>query len=377
MLDLTRVAAGPFATMVLSDLGAEVVKVEQPRGGDDARRMGKIVDGFSGLFVGMNRGKRSIAVDLRAPESRHFVEDLVGWADVLVENFRFGVTDRLGVDYDSVRKINGRLIYVSISGFGTHVDRPDRPAYDIIGQAMSGIMHITGESDRGPSKCGAPIGDLTAGLWAVIGTLAALHDREQTGEGQKVDTSLIGASLSFLTGYVPDRAVGGEYARVGGRHHHLAPYQAFAGSDGRYFIVAAATDSFWRAMLGAAGRADLLDDPRFAEIQTRIDHRDELADLLQAEVFSTRPAVAWVAELDAAGVPTSMVNDLDEVAHGPVFRDGGFVEDLDQPGIGKLPMIRTPLEFSRTPARIAGPAPALGSDTDKIRELLRRPVSRA
>lgn len=356
VLDLTRIAAGPFATMVLADLGAEVLKVERPGTGDDIRRMGTPVGNrASGLYIGLNRNKHSVALDLAAAEQRETVERLIGWADIIAENFRPGVAERLGIDYESARRINPRIIYLSISGFGPGAD-PGRPSFDLLGQALSGVMHITGEPDRGPSKCGAPISDLGAGTWGALGCLAALYHRAVTGEGQRVETSVLGATLTYLASYLSDHAVGGDYGRWGSRHSHQAPYQAFQGSDGRYFVLAAAGENFWRPTMTAIGLEELIDDPRFVTSAERTERRDELSDLLE-EHFATKPAEVWIGELQRRGVPVSPVNTLEDVVADEEPRRSGYIVDVDQPQIGPVPVVMTPLAFSSSHVGIRRCAP--------------------
>lgn len=370
VLDLTRIAAGPFATMVLADLGAEVLKVERPGSGDDIRQMGKPVGhGASGLFIGLNRNKRSVALDLAAAEQRETMERLFRWADIIAENFRPGVAERLGVDYESVRRINPRIIYLSISGFGPGGDA-NRPSFDLLGQALSGVMHITGEPDRGPAKCGAPISDLGAGTWGALGCLAALYHREATGKGQRVETSVLGATLTYLASYLSDHAVGGDYARWGSRHSHQAPYQAFQGSDGRYFVLAAAGENFWRPTLAAIGLEELVEDPRFATSVARTERRDELSELLEKH-FATKPAAVWIADLQQHGVPVSPVNSLADVVADEEFRRSGYIVDVDQPQIGRVPVVMTPLAFSDAHVGIRRHAPTdLTPGQDMLETLL-------
>lgn len=357
VLDLTRIAAGPFATMVLADLGADVLKVERPGAGDDIRGMGTPVpEGASGLFIGLNRNKRSVALDLAAPDQRPTVERLIGWADIIAENFRPGVAERLGVDYESARQINKQIIYLSISGFGPGADDPGRPSFDLLGQALTGVMDITGEPDRGPAKCGAPIADLGAGTWGALGCLAALYHRAATGEGQRVETSVVGATLTYLASYLSDHAVGGAYARWGSRHSHQVPYQAFQGSDGRYFVVAVAGEHFWRPTMTAIGLTGLIDDPRFATSAARTEHRDELSELI-GELLATKPADVWIRELRCQGVPVSPVNSLADVVGDAELRRSRYIVDVDQPNVGRVPVVMTPLAFSGTHVGIRRPAP--------------------
>lgn len=359
VLDLTRVAAGPFATMLLGDMGADVIKVERPGRGDDTRHMDiSFRGGESGYYLGLNKNKRSIALDLQSPEGLETVKWLVRRCDVVVENFRPGVADRLGLGYEAMRAVRSDIVYCSISGFGDRGPLRDKIAYDIIGQAMSGIMAITGQPDRPPSKCGAPIADLSSGAFAALGIVAALLHRAETGEGQHVGTSLLGATASLLSSYVTSHALGTPFHRVGSAHNTLAPYQAFAGSDGKYFILAVGNDSFWGKAARAIGVEELVDDPRYATNAERTKRRDELAALLQ-EVFDRRPAAEWLALLEAAGVPVGPIYELDEMVAEPQMRENGYIVDVEHPTDGSLPMLMAPLTFSRTPVSVRMPPPKL------------------
>jgi crotonobetainyl-CoA:carnitine CoA-transferase CaiB-like acyl-CoA transferase len=369
VLDLSRIAAGPYAASVLSDLGAEVIKVERPETGDDVRHDGAFVGGESGIFLGVNRGKRSITLDLKSPADRPLLDGLVRWADVVIENFRPGVADRLGLSYDDLKRVNSRIIYVSSSGFGRKSEKPNRPAYDMVAQGVTGVMHITGEPDRAPSKIGPPIADLSAGMWMVTGCLAALYHRAMTGEGQRVDTSLVGSALTHLSVYLTAHWSGVNVERDGSRHTHLAPMQAFSGSDDQYFIVAAGNDRLFERLTAVLELPELATDPRFRTGNLRVEHRYALGDLLQ-EVFSREPAAHWIATLEEGGVPVSIVQTLDQVIDDSDFRRNGYIREMEHPTAGKVPVVMTPLEFSRTPVGIRRPAPLLNQHDDEVRRLI-------
>lgn len=371
VLDLSRVASGPYCTLILANLGATVIKVEHPDGGDDSRHMDvSIHKGNSGYYLGLNNNKRSIALDLKSKEGRDSVHALAGWADVLVENFRPGVIERLGFGYEAMSRINPRMVYCSISAFGSKGPLRDRVGYDIVAQALSGIMDITGDPDRPPAKCGAPIADISTGGMAAIGILAALYHRAVTGEGQKVETTLIGGALSLLSSYVPGKAMGTQFKRVGSAHNTLAPYQAFLGSDDRYFIVAVGNDAFWRKMIAAIGADDLGKDPAYETNPDRSRRRAELAEKLQV-IFKARPARQWVEVLTKGGVPASEINSLDDVIAEPHFREIGLVVDVAHPDLGPIPTVATPLSFSRSAAVLNRAAPSLGEHNEEIRKLVR------
>jgi crotonobetainyl-CoA:carnitine CoA-transferase CaiB-like acyl-CoA transferase len=371
VLDVTRVAAGPYCTMILADLGATVLKVEREGIGDDTRRMDASVRGeLSGYYLGLNKNKRSIALDLKSEEGAEIIRALASWADVFVENFRLGAIERLGFGYDALSEINPRLVYCSISAFGSRGSKKDWIGYDIIGQAMSGIMDITGESDRPPSKAGAPVADISSGAFAAIGVLAALYEREQTGTGQKVETSLVGSAVNLIAPYVTSRALGTTFERVGSAHNTLAPYQAFRGSDGRYFIVAVGNDVFWQKATAAIGAAELAADESLATNPQRVERREDLAERLQAH-FAGDTADAWVTTLREAGVPVSPIFTVDDVIAEPHFREAGFITEVEVPTVGAVPVTVTPLEFSRTGLVVHEAPPLLDQHGTEIRELAR------
>jgi crotonobetainyl-CoA:carnitine CoA-transferase CaiB-like acyl-CoA transferase len=371
VLDLSRVAAGPYCTMVLANLGADVIKVERPGVGDDSRHMDQSIQkGSSGYYLGINNNKRSIALDLKSEDAREHIHALTEWADVFLENFRPGVIERLGYGYEDLAAINPRLVYCSISAFGSHGPMRDRIGYDIIGQALSGIMDITGEPDRPPAKCGAPIADIATGNMAALGIVSALYQRTITGRGQKVETSLIGGAMSLLSSYLPGRSMGTPFTRVGSAHNTLAPYQAFEGSDGRFFILAVGNDSFWTKLTSAIGAPELGADPAYETNSARSRRREELAEKLQA-IFVTKPAFEWVELLTVAGVPASEIYNLDDVIAEPHFREIGLVEEVQHPTIGPIPLVVTPLFFSNAARVELIPPPELDQQGEEIRELVR------
>jgi crotonobetainyl-CoA:carnitine CoA-transferase CaiB-like acyl-CoA transferase len=371
VLDMTRVAAGPYCTMLLADLGATVLKIEREGVGDDTRRMDISVRGeVSGYYLGLNKNKRSIALDLKSSDAGEIVRALATWADVFVENFRLGAVERLGFGYEALCEINPRLVYCSISAFGSRGPKRDWIGYDIIGQAMSGIMDITGEPDRPPAKAGAPVADISSGAFAAVGILAALLERERSGVGQKVETSLIGSAVNLIAPYVSSRALGTTFDRVGSGHNTLAPYQAFRGSDGRYFILAVGNDSFWQMTAAAIGAPELAADASLASNAQRIARREELATRLQ-KTFDGDEAESWVSLLRNAGVPVSPIFTVDDVIAEPHFREAGFITEVEHPTVGSVPVTVTPLEFSRTNLAVHEAPPMLDQHGDEIRELAR------
>ncbi len=312
VLDLTQVMAGPFCTLLLGDMGADVIKVEPPEGGDLSRSMGGADLAMKGRdkapFMGLNRNKRSVALDLRSEAGREAFLALVATADVLVENFRPGVTARLGVDYETLSALNPRLVYASISGFGQTGPYADRPGFDLIAQAMSGVMSVTGEDGGEPTKCGLPISDLAAGLYAAAGVMAALLARERTGRGQHVETSLFEAALGLSVWESTEYWATGRAPRALGSAHRLnAPYQAFRTGDG-HLVLAALTPAQWVNLCRALGRPGLADDPRFAGNGDRMARRGELAAEIEA-ALAADSTDAWVARLLEAGVPAGPLLD--------------------------------------------------------------------
>lgn len=373
VVDLTQVMAGPFCTLLLGDMGADVIKVEPPEGGDLSRSMGGADLAMKGEdnapFLALNRNKRSVALDLRSEGGREAFLALVATADVLVENFRPGVTARLGVDWDTLSALNPRLVYASISGFGQTGPYADRPGFDLIAQAMSGVMSVTGEEGGEPTKCGLPISDLSAGMYAAAGVLAALLARERTGRGQYLETSLFEAALGLSVWESTEYWATGRTPRALGSAHRLnAPYQAFRTGDG-HIVLAALTPGQWRNLCGAVGLPELGDDPRFATNGDRMAHREELALELEA-ALSVDSTASWVERLLAAGVPAGPLMDYSQVFDDPHTRAREMVETVNHPVEGAIRTLGFPLKMRGTPLEVRRPPPLLGEHTDEVlREL--------
>lgn len=366
VLDLTRVLSGPFATMTLADLGADVVKIEQPGTGDDTRQWGPPFQGDeAAYFLSVNRNKRSLAVDLKLTDGLALVRDLARRADVVVENFRPGTAARLGLGYDDLSADNPGLVYASISGYGQTGPDSHRAGYDAIAQARSGIMSVTGEADGPPVRVGVSSADLVAGMWAVIGILAALRERDRSGQGQWVDISLLDGSVSWLTyvaaGYF---ATGTRPPRYGSAHPTIAPYQGFATKDGE-LMLAVGNDAIWRRFAPAAGLDDLVDDPRFATNPLRVSHRDELLPLV-ADAMASRTSAQWVEVLDAAGGPVGPIQTVDEVVTDPQVLARGMVGEVEHPTAGTLRTIGCPVRLTATPPQVRTAPPLLGQHTDDV-----------
>lgn len=366
VLDLSRVLSGPFATMTLADLGADVVKIEQPGTGDDTRQWGPPFQGDeAAYFLSVNRNKRSLAVDLKSADGLALVRDLARRADVVVENFRPGTAARLGLGYDDLAAENPGLVYASISGYGQTGPDSHRAGYDAIAQARSGIMSVTGEADGPPVRVGVSSADLVAGMWAVIGILAALRERDRSGQGQWVDISLLDGSVSWLT-YVASGyfATGTRPPRYGSAHPTIAPYQGFATKDGD-LMLAVGNDAIWRRFASVAGLADLLEDPRFTTNPLRVEHRDELLPLV-ADAMAARTSVEWVEVLDAAGVPVGPIQTVDEVVTDPQVLARGMIGEVKHPTAGTVRTIGCPVRLTATPPQVRTAPPLLGQHTDDV-----------
>jgi crotonobetainyl-CoA:carnitine CoA-transferase CaiB-like acyl-CoA transferase len=365
VLDLSTQLSGPFCSMLLGDLGADVIKVERPGRGDDARAFPPFVNGESAPFMTFNRNKRSLALDLKRPGGRQICLRLAGGADVLLENFRPGVAERLGLGYAALAALNPRLVYGSISGFGQTGPYRDRGGFDLVAQGMSGLMSISGEEDGPPLRVPIPLSDLAAGMFAAIGILAALRARESTGAGQWVETSLLEAPIAlavyeaaqyFATGEVP--------RRLGQGHRASAPYQPFRTRDG-WLTLGAAGQQFWPGLCRVVGLPALEGDPRFATNADRVRHRRELAALLQ-ERFEREPTARWLERLEAEGIPAGPVLGYDQVFADPHVRHRQMAVPVEHPRAGPTRVLGVPVKFAATPAGVRRPAPLLGEHTDEI-----------
>jgi crotonobetainyl-CoA:carnitine CoA-transferase CaiB-like acyl-CoA transferase len=365
IVDQTQVMAGPFASMLLADMGAEVIKVEPPEG-EHSRHVGpEAAPGVSASFLAVNRGKRGITLDLKQPEGVAVLKRLVATADVLVENYRPGVAARLGVDYPTLAAVNPRLIYCSVSGFGQTGPYASRGGYDLIAQGMAGIMSATGSDGGPPVKVGVPIADLGAGLFALLGILAALRARRLTGRGQQVDTSLFEAALALSAWEATEYWYTGEIPkRLGTAHRLNAPYQAFRASDG-YFTVGAANPKLWPIFAGLIGRGELVQDARFKGVGDRVKNRAALEQ--EIEVATSKETRAhWLAKCEAAGIPAGPIYSIPEAQADPHAQARGMVQELDHPQAGRVKALGNPVKLSRSPATLRSAAPLLGADTDAV-----------
>jgi crotonobetainyl-CoA:carnitine CoA-transferase CaiB-like acyl-CoA transferase len=377
VLDLSRVLAGPWAGQNLADLGAEVIKVERPGAGDDSRAFGppwvKDRQGRdttdSAYYTSANRGKKSITVNISKPEGQKLVRELAKISDVLIENYKFGDLARYSLAYEDLKKVNPRLIYCSVTGFGQTGPYRDRPGYDFMIQGMGGMMSVTGEPDDapggGPQRAGVPVADIITGMYASIAICAALAHREKTGMGQQLDLALLDSQIALLayqnTNYF---STGKPPKRIGNLHPNIVPYQPFKTKDGSV-ILACGNDNLYRKFCEAADCNELAQDPRFATNGKRVENRAELTPLLQ-QIFLKRSTHEWVDLLEAAGVANGPINDVAQVFEEPQVKARGVKIELDHPVAGKLPLVASPMRFSGTPLEHKLAPPVLGQHTDEV-----------
>jgi crotonobetainyl-CoA:carnitine CoA-transferase CaiB-like acyl-CoA transferase len=369
VLDLSRVLAGPWATQILADLGAEVIKVERPGTGDDTRGWGPPfvagADGTTGdaaYFLAANRGKRSLAIDIADPRGAAIVRAIAAAVDVVVENFKVGALARYGLDYAALAAVRPDLVYCSITGFGQDGPNADRPGYDFVIQAMSGLMSITGAAEGQPTKVGVAICDITTGLYATIAILAALRHRDATGEGQHIDMALFDTTLGWMANQAMNYLVSGKApCAMGNAHPNIVPYQDFATAT-RRIAVAVGNNGQFRAFAAALGRPEWADDTRFATSAARVANRAALVAAIET-VLTTAPARHWLAALDAAGVPAGPVNTLEQAFAEPQTAARGLVIEQRHPLAGSIRTMAQPMRFSRTPVDHGAPPPLLGADS--------------
>jgi len=365
VLDLTRVLAGPYCTMVLADLGAEIIKVEQPIVGDDARAFGPYMEGESGYFMSINRNKESMTVNLKSPEGKEIIKAMVKEVDVVVENFRPGTMKKLGLDYDVLKEINPRIIYAASTGYGQSGPYSQRPAYDAVVQAMGGIMSITGQLGGEPTRVGSSIGDITAGIFTAIGILAALHERENSGLGQMVDVAMLDCQVAILENAITRYLYTGDVPHpIGNRHPSIVPFEPFATKSAQ-IIVAIGNDRLWVTFCDLLGLNELVDDPRFSSNPLRSENYNELRPKI-AEKMLIKTAEEWQAIFDENGIPSGPINTVDKVLENPQVIARHMIEEVDHPVAGKTRIPGIPIKLSRTPGEISKAAPLLGADTEKL-----------
>ena len=370
VLDLSRVLAGPYCTMVLGDLGADVIKVEPPEG-DETRGWGPpFAGGESAYYLCVNRNKRGMVVDLKTDEGKKVLRELALQSDVFVENFRPDILKKFGLDYETLHELNPKLIYCSITGFGQTGSMKDKPGYDFMIQALGGLMSITGKPDGEPMKTGVAVVDLFAGQNAIIAFLAALQARTLTGRGQHLDISLFDSQLGWLANVASNYLISGKLPkRHGNAHPNIVPYQSFQASDG-WFAIAVGNDKQFEALCTVIGRSEWGSNSRFAKNSGRVENRDELIPLLKS-IFLTRSVSEWLALLDQAQIPCGPINNFEQVFSMPTLNEREMLVRMNHPTIGELPLVGSPLKMSDTPVEYRLPPPLMGEHTEEVLRELR------
>lgn len=365
VLDLTRVLAGPFATMILSDLGADVIKIEQPEIGDESRSFGPFKSGFSLYFMSINRGKRSVTLNLKSERGKTIFKQLVQEGDILVENFRPGIMKKLGLDYETLAVEYPQLIYASCSGFGQTGPYAEKGAYDMIIQGMGGIISITGEPDASPVRVGTSISDITAALFTTIGILSALHHRNTTGKGQFVDVAMLDSLVAVLENAIVRYFATGDIPQpLGTRHPVITPFESFKSADGD-IIIAIGNDVLWSKFCEYVERKDLIADPRFSTNNKRTDNHDELHPIL-SDLLCQRTTDEWIEALENIGVPCGPINTIDKVVSHPQVQAREMITKVVHHLTGSVEVPGVPIKLSETPGNVDAPAPSLGEHTDEV-----------
>lgn len=368
VLDLTRVLAGPYCTMMLCNLGAEIIKVESPGSGDDSRSYGPHINGESIYFLSVNRGKKSIAIDLKSPEGQAIFRDLARKADILVENYRPGTMEKLGLGYERLKENNPQLIYAAISGFGHSGPYSAKPAYDMIVQGMGGIMSITGEPDGNPVRVGTSIGDITAGMFGAYGILAAVIDRGKTGLGQKIDVAMLDCQIAILENAVAKTSITGKApGPLGLRHPSISPFEAYRTADS-WVIVAAGNDKLFTEFCKVIGAEFLISDHRFKTNAARNHHMFELSEIIQSIMLGQSTA-EWLDILGRHNIPAGPINTIDKLFSDPHVHSRNMIVEVDQPNIGKVKVAGNPVKMSAIPPADEipqGHAPRLGEHTCEV-----------
>ena len=365
VLDLTRILAGPYATMILRDLGAEVIKIEQPGVGDEARDFGPFKNDFSLYFMSVNRGKKSVTLNLKAPRGKELFLELVKGSDILVENFRPGTMEKLGLGYESLKAHHPSLLYAACSGFGQTGPYAMRGAYDMIIQGMGGIISITGEPDRPPVRVGTSIGDITSALFTAIGILSALRHRDQTGEGQLIDVGMLDCQVAILENAMVRYFSTGDIPRpLGRRHPAITPFEVFESADG-YVVIAIGNNELWRKFCEHVNHPELIDNERFHTNALRTENHESLFPIL-AEIMCRRTTDAWVEALEEIGVPCGPVNTIDKVVNDPQVLARDMIAEVEHEVTGTVKIPGIPIKLSETPGQIDAPAPNLGEHTSEV-----------
>lgn len=366
VLDFTRVLAGPYCTMILANMGAEIIKVERPGIGDDSREFGPFINGQSVYFISLNRGKKSIALDLKQPESIKIIKELVKEVDVVAENFRPGTMEKLGLGYEELKKINPRLIFATMSGFGQTGPYSRRPAYDMIVQGMGGIMSITGQEGGEPVRVGTSIGDIIAGMFGAIGILAALADRDISGQGRMVDVAMLDGQLAILENAISRYTATGEAPKpLGARHPSIAPFEAYKTKDS-YVIIACGNDRLWESFCKLVSREDLLEMDIFKTNPDRVANVEKLKEYM-TEITMERTTAEWDEYLNKNGIPCSPINTIDKLFADPQVLARNMLVEVEQPGAGKIKIAGNPIKLSGMEEELPSePAPQIGEHTELI-----------
>ena len=363
--DLSRTLAGPLSTMLMADNGADVIKIEEPGAGDETRGWSPYWNGQSCIFLTYNRNKRGITLNLKTERGRQIALDIAAQSDVFVESFRAGTADKMGLGYEDIRAINPRIVYCSISGYGRSGPAADKPGYDLILQGFGGLISLTGNPGEPPVRVGYSLVDVTAGMLAYSGVMTALVARQRTGEGQRVEASLLEGQIMGMGYHAVSYFANGVIPQPLGRGHPaIAPYQIFEASDG-FFILGVANDGLWRRFCAGLGLDDLVDDPRFARNSDRVEHREELIGHLQ-KLFLTQPRHYWVSKIEAAGVPVGPINNIAEALNDPQTQAREMVMSIPHPEIPDFRTIGLPIKLEGTPGAIRRPPPLLGEHTEEV-----------
>lgn len=365
VLDLTRILTGPFCTMMLADFGARVIKFEVPGMGDESRLLGPHINNESGYFMSVNRGKQSVTLDLRTTEGQQLLKEMVKLADVLIENYRPGTMDKWGLGYEEMKKINPRLIYASISGFGHSGPYTKNPAYDIVVQGMSGVMSITGQQDGVPTRVGTSIGDIVPALFTTVGIMMALYCRTLTGEGQRLDVAMFDSLVAILENALIRYQASGEVPEpIGNRHPAITPFDSFGAKDG-YLIVAAGNPKLFDKLCEILKVPELLSDPRFCDPHVRHQNQKELKPILE-QAFSHYSQAQALTLLGEAGIPCAPINTVDKIMTDPQVAARNMLIDVEHPIAGLLKLAGIPIKMSLTPGEVKAPAPLLGQHTEEV-----------
>jgi len=365
VLDLSRVLAGPYCTMLLADFGANIIKIEPPGVGDDSRAYGPFVGKESAYFMSLNRNKRSITLNLKREEEVELFREMVKQADVVVENYRPGTMEKFGLGYEELKKINPKIIYAACSGFGNSGPYMLKPAYDIIVQAMGGIMSITGPEGGEPTRVGASVGDIIAGIFTAYGVMLGLFHRERTGEGQKIDVGMLDCQVAILENAIARYVVSGEVPQpLGNRHPSITPFASFNAKDG-HIIVGAGNERLWQHLCTLLGCPELVKDERFNTNGNRTNNVKELTALLNG-IFITKTINEWLELLEKAGLPCAPINDIEKIVNDPQIKARNMIIEIEHPVAGHLKMAGVPVKMSSTPGQVERPAPMLGQHTAEI-----------